>query len=79
LGYRRTTEQGFLHWSRSALSLAQEQKAKLWELRTAVSLLPGSVRDQGLPRRSPRVYGWFTEDFDTPDLKEAKARLDELT
>jgi predicted ATPase len=64
-----------------ALSIAQEQEAKLWELRAAVSLAR-LRRDQG--RRAEArdilapVYGWFTEGFGTPDLKEAKALLDEL-
>jgi predicted ATPase len=64
-----------------ALRIAQEQEAKLWELRAAVSLAR-LWRDQG--RRAEArdllapVYGWFTEGFDTPDLKEAKALLDEL-
>jgi predicted ATPase len=67
---------------RKALSIAEEQEAKLWELRAAVSL--ARLRcDQG--RRAEArdllapVYGWFTEGFDTADLKEAKALLDELT
>jgi len=66
---------------RKALSIAQEQEAKLWELRAAASLAR-LRRDQG--RRTEArdllapVYGWFTEGFDTPDLKEAKALLDEL-
>jgi predicted ATPase len=66
---------------RKALSIAREQKAKLWELRAAVSLAR-LRRDQG--RRAEArdllapVCGWFTEGFDTPDLKEAKALLDEL-
>jgi predicted ATPase len=63
---------------RNALSIAGEQEAKLWELRAAVSLAR-LRRDQG--RRAEArdllapVYGWFTEGFDTPDLKEAKALL----
>jgi predicted ATPase len=67
---------------RKALSIAVEQEAKLWELRAAVSLAR-LRRDQG--RRAEArdllapVYGWFTEGFGTPDLKEAKALLDELT
>ena len=65
-----------------ALSIAVEQDAKLWELRAAASLAR-LRRDQGR-RVEARdllapVYGWFTEGFDTPDLKEAKALLDELT
>jgi predicted ATPase len=64
-----------------ALRIAREQEAKLWELRAAASLAR-LRRDQG--RRTEArdllapVYGWFTEGFDTPDLKEAKALLDEL-
>ncbi len=66
---------------RKALSIAEEQGAKLWELRSAVSLAR-LRRDQGRPAEAcdllAPVYGWFTEGFDTPDLKEAKALLDEL-
>ena len=67
---------------RNALHIASEQEAKLWELRAAASLAR-LRRDQG--RRTEArdllapIYGWFTEGFDTPDLKEAKALLDELT
>jgi predicted ATPase len=66
---------------RKALGIAEEQEARLWELRAAASLAQ-LRRDQG--RRAEArdllapVYGWFTEGFDTPDLKEAKALLDEL-
>jgi predicted ATPase len=66
---------------RKALSIAVEQDAKLWELRAAASLA-NLWRGQG--RRAEAhdllvpVYGWFTEGFDTPDLKDAKALLDEL-
>jgi predicted ATPase len=66
---------------RKALSIAKEQEAKLWELRAAVSLA-GLRRDQGRRAEARNllapVYGWFTEGFGTPDLKEAKALLDEL-
>jgi predicted ATPase len=66
---------------RKALSIAEEQEAKLWELRAAVSLA-GLRRDQGRRAEARNllapVYGWFTEGFGTPDLKEAKALLDEL-
>jgi predicted ATPase len=64
-----------------ALSIAQEQQAKVWELRAAASLAR-LRRDQG--RRAEArdllapVYGWFTEGFDTPDLKDAKTLLDKL-
>jgi predicted ATPase len=64
-----------------ALAVAREQQAKSWELRAAVSMAR-LWRDQG-KRDDARnllapVYGWFTEGFDTLDLKEAKALLDEL-
>jgi predicted ATPase len=66
---------------RKALSIAQEQEAKLWELRAAASLAR-LRRDQGRHADArdllAPVYGWFTEGFGTPDLKEAKAVLDEL-
>ena len=64
-----------------ALSIAREQDAKLWELRAAASLAR-LRRDQGRRAEAREllapVHGWFTEGFDTPDLKEAKALLDEL-
>jgi predicted ATPase len=66
---------------RKALNVAQEQEAKLWELRATVSLAR-LWRDQD--RRAEArgllapVYGWFTEGFVTSDLKEAKVLLDEL-
>jgi predicted ATPase len=64
-----------------ALAVAREQEAKLWELRAANSLAR-LWRDQG-KRATARdllapIYGWFTEGFDTLDLKEAKALLEEL-
>jgi predicted ATPase len=66
---------------RKALAIAEEQEAKLWKLRAAVSLArlrrDQDCRDDARDLLAP-VYGWFTEGFDTPDLKEAKALLDEL-
>jgi predicted ATPase len=66
---------------RKALSIAEEQEAKLWELRAAASLAR-LRRDQGRHAEArdllAPVYGWFTEGFDTPDLREAKALLGEL-
>jgi predicted ATPase/class 3 adenylate cyclase len=64
-----------------ALAVARLQSAKMWELRAAVSFAR-LRRDQR--RRAEAcdllapVYEWFTEGFDTPDLKGAKALLDEL-
>ena len=64
-----------------AIAIAREQKAKSWELR-AVTSMARLWRDQGRRKeardRLAPVYGWFTEGFDTRDLKEAKALLDEL-
>jgi predicted ATPase len=66
---------------RKALGIARDQEAKLWELRAAASLARRR-RDQGRRHEAREllapVYGWFTEGFDTPDLKEAKALLDAL-
>jgi class 3 adenylate cyclase/predicted ATPase len=64
-----------------ALAVARQQQAKSWELRTATSLAR-LWRDQGKVSEAREllapVYGWFTEGFDTRDLKEAKALLDVL-
>ena len=64
-----------------ALVIARTQQAKSWELRAAMSMARLWC-DQG-KRRQVRdllapIYGWFTEGFDTLDLKQAKALLDEL-
>jgi class 3 adenylate cyclase/predicted ATPase len=66
---------------REALNIACQQEAKLWELRAATSLARlRSDRSRHTEAREllAPVYGWFTEGFDTPDLKEAKALLDAL-
>jgi len=64
-----------------ALAVARQQQAKSWELRAAMSLArlwrDQGKRDEARALLAP-VYGWFTEGFDTLDLKEAKALLDEL-
>ena len=64
-----------------ALEVARQRQAKSWELRAAMSLAR-LWRDQGKVQEAREllapVYGWFTEGFDTRDLKEAKALLDEL-
>ena len=65
-----------------ALTVGRQQQAKSWELRAAMSLAR-LWRDQGKAQQAREllapVYGWFTEGFETRDLKEAKALLDELT
>jgi predicted ATPase len=64
-----------------AIAVAQRQPARLFELRAAMSMAR-LWRDQGKREEARElfapVYGWFTEGFDTRDLKEAKALLDEL-
>ena len=64
-----------------ALAVARKQQAKSWELRGAMSMAQ-LWRDQGKRQQARNllapVYGWFTEGFDTLDLKEAKTLLDEL-
>jgi predicted ATPase len=64
-----------------ALAVARKQQAKSWELRAAISMarlyFDQGKRDEARDLLAP-VYGWFTEGFDTLDLKEAKALLDEL-
>src|ERR1700720_1693047 len=65
-----------------AIAVARRQTAKPWEFRGSMS--PARLRrQQGRPQEAAAllapVYGWFTEGFDTADLKEAKALLDKLT
>ncbi len=65
-----------------AIDIARDQNAMMWELRALIRLAhlwhgqgkTNEARDLLTP-----VYGWFTEGFDTADLKEAKALLDELS
>jgi predicted ATPase len=59
-----------------ALEVSRRQRAKSFELRAAMSLAQGKVQQAG--ELLAPVYGWFTEGFDTRDLKEAKALLNEL-
>ena len=62
--------------------MARAQEAKWWELRTTVSLarlLRDSDRRDEARAMLAEIYGWFTEGFDTADLKDAKAMLEELS
>jgi predicted ATPase len=65
----------------SALAVAHEQQAKSWELRAAMSMAR-LWRDQGKSQQAgdllTPIYGWFTEGFDTLDLRESKTLLDDL-
>ena len=61
--------------------MARRQQAKSWELRAALSL--SRLWQQQGKRAEARellapIYSWFTEGFDTPDLQEAKALLEDL-
>ena len=68
-------------WLQRALDVARRQEAKSLELRAAMSLSrlwqQQGKRDAARVLLAP-IYGWFTEGFDTADLKEAKALLDAL-
>ena len=61
--------------------MSRQKSAKFWELRAATSLArlwrEQGKRDAARNLLTP-IYGWFTEGFDTPVLKEAQALLDEL-
>jgi predicted ATPase len=77
LGMKSEAEAGL----RRALTIAQQQQARWWELRAAMSLAK-HWRAEGKYAEAHSllelVYSWFTEGFDTPDLKHAKALLDKL-
>ena len=64
-----------------ALAVARQQQAKSWELRAAMSMAR-LLRDEDKRNEAHEllasIYGWFTEGFDTLDLKQAKTLLDEL-
>ena len=65
-----------------AIVIAQKQEAKSWELRAATSLVrlwQGQGKRTEAHALLAPVYNWFTEGFDTADLKDAKTLLDELT
>ena len=76
-GDQGATEACFLR----AMTIAREQNAKLWELRATASLArlwaEQGRRTEAHDLLAP-IYGWFTEGFDTADLKDARALLDEL-
>src|SRR5262245_58655840 len=65
-----------------AIELARKQSAKSWELRATTSLArllaKQGKRDEARTMLAD-IYGWFTEGFDTADLKDAKALLEELS
>jgi DNA-binding SARP family transcriptional activator/predicted ATPase len=65
-----------------AIEVARRQSAKSWELRATTSLArlwQAQGRQEEARQVLTEIYGWFTEGFDTPDLREAKALLEELS
>jgi predicted ATPase len=77
MGNQSAAEQNY----RQAIAIAERQSAKLFQLRASTSLArlwrDQSRRTEAHDLLAP-IYGWFTEGFDAPVLKEAKALLDEL-
>ncbi|MCA1557417.1 MAG: hypothetical protein LC731_02625, partial [Acidobacteria bacterium] len=74
----KEAEESFLN----AIRVAREQNARSWELRATISLfrmLQKRGRDEEAREMLSQIYGWFTEGFDTPDLKDARALLKELS
>jgi predicted ATPase len=69
------------HCFRIAIEIARRQKSRFWELR-ATNSLARLLQEQGKTEEARTmlagIYNWFTEGFDTADLKDAKALLDEL-
>lgn len=67
---------------KKAIEVSRHQQAKSWELRASIGLAllwqKQSKADKAR-KMLAEVYGWFTEGFETPDIKEAKALLDELS
>jgi predicted ATPase len=66
---------------RTAIDVARSQQAKSWELRATTTLarLLAERGDEGSARAVlADIYGWFTEGFETHDLREAKVLLDKL-
>jgi predicted ATPase len=67
---------------RKAIEIARGQSAKSWELRVTTSLdrpLRDTNRRDEARTMLAGIYNWFTEGFDTADLKDAKTLLDELS
>jgi DNA-binding SARP family transcriptional activator/predicted ATPase len=82
----KTEAEASLHQAEScfqyAVEVARRQRAKSWELRATVSLCrlwQQQGRMDEARQMLAEIYGWFTGGFDTPDLQEAKALLEELS
>jgi tetratricopeptide (TPR) repeat protein len=78
MGQKELAEANF----RDSIAMARSMSAKAWELRTTMSLarlLLDTSRREEARAMLAEVYNWFTEGFDTADLKDAKTLLDELS
>jgi len=65
-----------------AIAVARQQQARSWELRATMSLCrlwQGQGKQEDAHQMLTEIYDWFTEGFDTPDLREARALLEELS
>jgi len=82
LGHNRSGTAEAEECFRKAIAIARSQSAKWWELRASVSLarlLCDTKRASDARAMLADIYNWFTEGFDTADLKDAKALLDQLS
>jgi predicted ATPase len=64
-----------------AIEVARQQHARMWELRATASqcrLWQRQGNGRRARKRLAKIYGWFSEGFDTPDLQQAKTLLEEL-
>ncbi len=81
-GHRSQAQEEAEAYFHKAIAIAQKQQAKSWELRAATSLAR-LWQQQGKMAEAREllapIYDWFTEGFDTADLKDAKALLDHLS
>ena len=71
-----------MQWTALATGIARQQAAKSLELRSGTDfarLLQSQGRTDEARDLLKRIYDWFTQGFDTPDLKEAKAAVDEFS
>jgi predicted ATPase len=82
LAQAATNQRQAERYFRQALTIARRQQAKSWELRAAISLCrlwqQQGRRDEARELLAP-IHGWFTEGFDTADVQEAKALLEEFS
>jgi predicted ATPase len=81
-GGRASDEEEIQGYFRKAIEVARQQDARSWELRAATSLarlLAKQGRRDEARTILADIYGWFTEGFDTRDLKDARSLLDELS